>query len=136
MEMQKISAAAMVLLAGLILTGCDKNTPRQKTSSPGLSANSFGGNAETNMIARDLGELALTNRCETCVALGARKECLVTPKMIDSHNVQLTLAVETRTAKGKVHDLSITQVVTLSGKSFEVAVGAFNFSLTPNVTSE
>ena len=136
MEMQRISAATMVLLAGLILTGCNKNSASQKTSSPGLSANSFGGNAETNMISRDLGALTLTNHNETCVPLGAGKACLVTPKMIDSHNVQLTLTVETRTAKGRIHDLSITQVVTRPGKSFEVAVGGFNFSLTANVIAE
>ena len=136
MEIQKISATTIVLLAGLILTGCNKNAAQQKTSSPGISANSFGGPAETNKISRDLGAVNLTNHYETCVALGAGKDCLLTPKMIDSHNVQLTLAVESKTAKGRIHDLSITQVVTRSGKPFEVAVGEFNFSLTPIVTSE
>ena len=61
---------------------------------------------------------------------------LLTPILIDSHKVQLTLAVESKNANGKIHDLSITQVITRSGKPFEVAVGGFSFSLTPNVTSE
>jgi len=60
---------------------------------------------------------------------------LLTPRMIDSHNVQLTLAVESKTARGKLHDLSITQVVTRPGKPFEVVVGEFSFCLTPKVVS-
>jgi hypothetical protein len=85
---------------------------------------------------RDLGVIDMTNHFETCVSLGAGKDCILTPKMLDSHNVQLTLAVESKTAAGKIHDLSVTQVVTASGKPFEVAVGDFSLSLTPNVTSE
>jgi len=84
----------------------------------------------------DLGEISLTNHYETYVSLGNGKDCLLTPKMIDKDNVQLTLTVESKNANGKLHDLSITQVVTRSGKSFEVAVGEFSFSLTPNVISE
>jgi hypothetical protein len=85
---------------------------------------------------RDLGVISLTNHYETCVSLGAGKDCILTPKMLDSRNVQLTLAVESKTAAGKIHDLSVTQIVTASGKPFEVAVGDFSLSLTPNVTSE
>ena len=84
----------------------------------------------------DLGAVSLTNHYETCVQLGAGKDCLLTPNMIDSRNVQLTVTVESRNAKGKIHDLSVTQVVTKPGKQFEVAVGSFSFSLTPNVSSE
>ena len=84
----------------------------------------------------DLGEVTLTNHCETCVPLGGGKDCLLSPRMIDSHNVQLTLTVESKTAAGKTHDLSVTQVVTRAGKPFEVAVGGLNLSLTPNVATE
>jgi hypothetical protein len=136
MEIKQISAAITVLLAGLLLTGCHKNSPQQKTSSPGLSASAAGGKAETNTVSRDLGAVTLTNHYETRVQLGSGKNCILTPKMLDSHNVQLTLAVESKTATGKIHDLSVTQVVTRAGKPFEVAVGDFNLSLTPNVTSE
>ncbi len=83
----------------------------------------------------DLGAISLTNHYETCVSLGKGKDCLLTPNLIDKDNVQLTLAVESKNANGKIHDLSITQVVTRSGKPFEVAVGDFSFSLTPNVSS-
>jgi hypothetical protein len=84
----------------------------------------------------DLGTVSLTNHYETCLALGKGKDCLLTPNMIDGHNLQLTVTVESRNDKGKIHDMSVTQVVAKSGKPFEVAVGSFSFSLTPNVSSE
>jgi hypothetical protein len=56
--------------------------------------------------------------------------------VIDGKNVQLTVTVESKKPNGKIHDLSVTQVVAKLGSSFEVAVGDFNFSLTPNMTSE
>jgi hypothetical protein len=84
----------------------------------------------------DLGIISLTNHYETCVPLGVGQDCILTPKMIDSHNVQLTVAVESKTAAGKMHDLSVTQVITRSGKLLEVAVGSFSLSLTPNITTE
>jgi len=93
--------------------------------------------AVTNLVAtksmRDLGELALTNHYETCVHLGGGKNCLVTPRMLDSHNVELTLALETRAPSGKVHDLTVTQVTARDGKPMEVAVGNFQFSMTPKL---
>jgi hypothetical protein len=99
------------------------------------------GNASTNSTANkasgcNLGAVSLTNHYETCVQLGAGQACILTPKMLDSHNVQLTVAVESKTALGKIHDLSVTQVITRSGRPFEVAVGNFNLSLTPNVITE
>lgn len=136
MEMKKHSAAIITVLAGLLLTGCHKDAPQQKNSSANLSANAAGGKAKTNAISCDLGAVTLTNHYETCVRLGAGKDCMLTPKMIDSRNVQITVAVESKTASGKTHDLSVTQVVTRAGKPFDVAVGDFSLSLTPNITAE
>ena len=84
----------------------------------------------------DLGMVTLTNHYETCVLLGPGRDCLLTPNVIDGKNVQLTVTVESKKPNGKIHDLSVTQVVAKLGASFEVAVGDFNFSLTPNMTSE
>jgi hypothetical protein len=133
MDIRKITFAATMLLAGLILTGCQKKSPQQKSPVPGASAST---RLETNTVSRDLGAVTLTNHYETCVNLGAGKDCILTPKMIDNHNVQLTLAVESKTSAGKTHDLSVTQVVTREGKPLEVAVGDYSLSLTPRVTSE
>lgn len=136
MDINKILAAALVLPAGLFLTGCHKSSPQQKSAAPGLSANANDGKADTNTVSRDLGAVTLTNHFETCVQLGAGKDCILTPKVIDSHNVQITLAVESKTASGKTHDLSITQIVAQSGKPLDVAVGDFNLSLTPKMSAE
>jgi len=133
MEIKTISAAATVLLAGLLLTGCHKDSPPAKTGS---SSSAKGSTGQTNTVVRDLGEVTLTNHYETCVKLGAGRDCIVTPKMIDSQNVQITLAVKSRTATGKTHDLSVTQVVTRTGQPLEVAVGDFSLRLIPNVTTE
>ena len=92
--------------------------------------------AGTQISNCDLGAVSLTNHYETCLSLGVGRSCILTPKVIDGHNVEITVAVESRTNNGKIHDLFITQVVTRSGKPFEVAVGDYNFSLTPDVTSE
>lgn len=134
--MGKISVTAFVLLVGLLLTGCQKtvSVAQQKAPDPALSI--IGLNVDASLVSRNLGALTLTNNFDTCVALGAGKNCVLSPKIIDSHNVQLTLTVESKTAKGKVQDLAITQVITALGKPFEVAVGGFNFSLTPNLASE
>ncbi len=136
MDAKKFSAALALLLVGLFLTGCQKDSAQQKTAATGLAAGTGGSKADTNSVPRDLGTLMLTNHYETCVQLGAGKNCILTPKMIDRHNMQLTLAVESKTATGKMHDLSVTQVVTPAGKPVEVAVGDFSLSLTPNIAAE
>jgi hypothetical protein len=140
--------AALALLAGFLLTGCHdagrqaskssqpKQTSSAQAAAPSGPIDTLGGGVEPAAVSRDLGAVTLTNHQETCVALGAGQSCRLTPKMIDRHNVQLTLAVESKSPKGKIHDLSITQVVTATGKPFEVAVGGFSFSLTPNVVAE
>jgi hypothetical protein len=146
--MGRTAAATFAFLAGvLLLSGCQKKAPEQPAAAPKpvvavaqVSSNAIivtgDDKVQSNLKSRDLGAVTLTNHLETCVRLGPDKDCLVTPVVIDSHTVQLTLTVESRKPNGKMHDLSITQVVTKSGKPFEVAVGEFNFSLTPNVTSE
>jgi hypothetical protein len=112
-----------------------KTTVKTETT-PGIIIGTATNSETVTISSRDLGEISMTNHLDTCVPLGAGKDCVLTPVMIDKRNVQITVALETKTAKGKVHDLSITQVVARSGKPFEVAVGQFSFSLTPNVVSE
>ena len=84
----------------------------------------------------DLGAVSLTNHYETSVSLGKGRSCILTPNMIDSRNVQLTLTVESKDRGGHVHDLSITQVIVRPGKPLNAAVGGYSFSLTPNMVSE
>jgi hypothetical protein len=83
-----------------------------------------------------LGELSLTNGHLTSVTLGRGRECLLTPVMLDRHAVQLTVALKTRNANGSLHELAIAQVIAHTGKSSDVVVGDFSFSLTPDVISQ
>jgi len=93
-------------------------------------------NGAANTILHDLGDVALTNHYETCVQLGGGKNCILSPKMIDSHNVLITFALESKTNAGKIHDLSVAQVVARTGKSLEIALGDFNLTLTPQMAAE
>ena len=96
-----------------------------------------GTNAAGELVSNcNLGNVTLTNHSDTYVSLGNGKNCVLTPNVVDSRDVQLTLTVESKTNQGKVHDLSVAQVVTRSGQEVEVAVGNYNFSLTPNLSSE
>ena len=136
MDMKRIFSAATLLLAGLLFAGCQKETAQKKTPTQAPAAGVTGIKVETNTVSRDLGALTLTNHYETCVQLSPGKDCILTPKIIDSHNMQLTLAVESKTAAGKIHDLSVTQVVAHTGQPLEVAVGNYSLSLTPNIATE
>ena len=80
---------------------------------------------------KDLGELELTNHYETCVNLGAGRSCTIKPNQLDRSNLQLTMSLESKDPSGKVKDFSVVQVVAKKGKSFEVAVGSMNLTLTP-----
>lgn len=135
-----ILAGAGYKVAPMVWHHADATHAQAATAAPALAAlNTVGSNASSHLAAIkptgcDLGEISLTNHHETCVLLGAGKDCVLTPKMIDGHTVQLTVRVESKTAAGKTHDLSVTQVVTPAGKPFELAVGGLNLSLTPNVS--
>jgi len=126
MGISQIITGASVFLTGLLPMSCHKAAPQQKAAPSTVTAGT------TSSAMHNLGEVALTNHYETCVQLGDGKNCTFLPKMIDSHNVEITLSLESKT-DGKTHDLTVTQVTTKSGKPFEVAVGDFQLSLTPKV---
>jgi hypothetical protein len=85
---------------------------------------------------KNLGELALTNHIETCVNLGAGNSCTITPTLLDHENLQLVMALECRKKDGQTMGLSVVQVVTQSGKSFDIAVGDLDIALTPELAAE
>jgi hypothetical protein len=128
MGISQIVTALTVLVTGFLPASCTK-IALPKTPTPTVATTG------TNGI-RDLGEVTLTNHYETCVHLGGGKNFTLTPKMIDSHQIELTLSLESKTPAGKTHDLSVTQVEAESGKPLEIVVGDFQLSLTPKITSE
>ena len=123
----------MVALTGLLPSSCTSMNGKgsaAQSHSPGAMEMSA---TSTN---RDLGELELTNYYEANIELGAGKSCRITPKVIGRHDLLLTMALESKRADGKTTGLIVTQVVTRPGKTFEVAVGGMNLTLTPKLADE
>jgi hypothetical protein len=142
MGIAQIATTVSVFLAGFVPASCHKSTPPQKAAitinnvatAAATSTNDMG--VVTNTILHDLGEVALTNHYETIVQLGGGKDCILSPKVLDGRNVQITFALETRAQNGKIHGLSVGQVITSSGKSVGIALGDFNLTLTPLIALE
>jgi hypothetical protein len=93
--------------------------------------------AVTNAVALNpgdlcLGEVVLTNHCETTVQLSNGKNCTLLARG-DGRNVELTVALKSCMANGLTHDLSVTQVSAKSGKPLEVALGDYELSFTPKI---
>jgi hypothetical protein len=107
-----------------------------KTSPPQAKASSTNQVAANPANQKNLGELALTNHIETCVNLGAGKSCTITPTLLDHKNLQLVMALESKKSDGKTTGLSVVQVVTQPGESFDVTVGDLKITLTPDVAAE
>ena len=132
MWLNKFFTAVMVLLTGLLPSSCTKAKSPTAQHTPivtiATSSESF-----TN---KNLGQLELTNHYETCVNLGAGKSCTIKPTSLDHNNLQLTMSLESKNPSGKVSELSVIQVVTKTGQSFEVAVGDMNLTLTPILTDK
>jgi hypothetical protein len=106
-----------------------------KTSPPQAHASSTNQVAAKPANQKNLGELALTNHVETCVNLGAGKSCTITPTLLDHKNLQLVMALESK-SDGKTAGLCVVQVVTQPGESFDVTVGDLKITLTPEVAAE
>jgi len=132
MGISQIISVAALTLAGLLPASCHKTSPQQKNTPPAALAMATTGTKPVDVL-HNLGDVMLTNHYETCVQLGGGKNCLLTPKMLDKHNVQITMAIESKTAAGKTQDLSVTQVVTRTDRPLEVAVGDFALSFTPHL---
>ena len=89
-----------------------------------------------SLTNKNLGELNLTNHYETCVDLGMGKSCTFRPTQLDRSSLKLTMVLESRSTTGGTKDLSVVQVVTKSGKPFEIAVGDMNLTLTPKLQGD
>lgn len=128
MGISNLVATVTVFVTGLMPMSCHKAA---QTKAPPAAATTV-----TNSIRHNLGEVALTNHYETCVVLGGGKQCTFRPRMLDAHTVEITFALESKTNAGKIHDLTVTQATTKSGKPLEVAIGDFQLSLTPRMVLE
>ena len=130
MGISNIIAGVSVLLTGLLPLSCHKTTAVSKASPATIIV------SPTSPPQHDLGEVSLTNHMERCLQLGGGKDCTLTPHMVDKKTLEITLALESKTAAGLVHDVTVTQVTAQSGKPLDVAVGSFQLTLTPNLVTE
>jgi hypothetical protein len=147
MWLTKIFTAVLAILTGFLPSSCSKvkNASAQKSHAPVAAQNlNQTPHSPTNQIVtsaelstnKNLGELALTNHYETCINLGSGKSCTFKPTLLDHSNLQLTMSIESKNAAGKTEGLSVVQIVTKSGKPFEVAAGDMNFTVTPKLQGE
>src|SRR5271170_6193737 len=131
MWVTKIITVLLVALTGLLPSSCSMaKKPTAQQHAPVVTVVT----SPESLTNANLGELQLTNHYETCVNLGAGKSCTIKPTVLDRSNLQLTMALESKNANGRIKDLSVVQVVTKTGKPFEIAVGDMNLTLTPKLS--
>lgn len=141
------AARVFLTLCLLLMTGCKYEATffhrdtEAKSDAKGNSTPIIDGSVTTNAAGFKLANCALgsvwmTNKFETCLPLGKGRNCHLTPVMIDSHTVQLTVTIDAKTANGKIRELSIAEVSAPVGKPVGLAVGDFKFSLTPEVVTQ
>jgi hypothetical protein len=126
MNVAHIATAIAVFVTGLLPSSCAKISSTTK-AAPLANAVAVDSNE------KNLGELSMTNHYETCVQLGIGKSCRIVPSIIDRKNIRLTVTLESKRANGKTEGLNVVQVITQTGKSFEVAVGDMNLTMTPKL---
>jgi hypothetical protein len=132
----KFFSAMLVTLMGLLPSSCTKSkTPSAQPSQHPTGTTTIVTSAQSS-TNRNLGNLELTNHYETCVNLGAGKSCTIKPILLDRHDLQLTMSLESKGTNGRTKGLSVVQFVTKTGASFEVAVGGMNLTLTPILSNE
>jgi hypothetical protein len=130
MGISQTTSAVLVFLAGLLPASCHKVATQQKSAPPAVAA---AGTNAVNSANRNLGEISLTNHSETCLLLDPSKSCTITPRLLDKHDVQITLSVESKNDYGETSGFAVTQVTAQPGKPLEIAVGGFNLTFTPKV---
>jgi hypothetical protein len=133
MGITQTTSAVMIFLTGLLPASCHKSAPQQKSAPPAVVAT---GTNNVNPANRNLGEISLTNRNETCLHLATGESFTLTPKLLDRDNVQITLALESKNDYGETHHFAVTQVIAQPGKSLEVVVGDLNLTFTPRINQE
>lgn len=138
MGLSQIITGVTVFVTGLIPASCHKTAATTKKTAPSATVASAstatnGSAANASTIQHDLGEISLTNHMDTCVKLGGGKDCVLTPKQVDSRTYLLTLSLESKNSTGGLEGISVTQVTTKNGVPLDVAVGDFELSLTPKM---
>lgn len=128
MGLSHIAVIAAISLSGLLPSSCSK-TP----ASPQSTHAAVKTVAVTHSNSKDLGVIQLTNRYETEIDLGKGKSCTITPRLLDRHELQLTLSFGSKNAEGRPNGLCVTRVVAEAGKPFDITVNDTNLTFTPRL---
>lgn len=132
MGISQAATAVMVFLSGLLPASCHKTT----ASTPSKPATTVATNTvAARSVVRNLGELSLTNHCDTYLEFSNGEICTLTPKILDRNNVRITLALESKNDYGETQNFHVRQVIIKPDKPLEVAVGGLNLTFTPHVVS-
>lgn len=136
MGISHITSAVMVFLTGLLPAGCHRDAAKSPHPKSSQVANANGKTSSVvslKSFERKIGTISLTNLDDTYVQFSSGESFTLTPKILDSRNVRITLAVESKDAYGATHNFAVTQVVAEPGKPVKVAVGGYDLSFTPEV---
>jgi len=120
----------MAVLAGTLLTACQKKPVEQTLHAAEINHPSASTNSE------NLGMLSLSNHIPTTINLHQNKECTITPTLLDGGNLQIILAMETKGSGGKTESMNVTRVINHSGEPFYVSVGDMDLVFTPKLATQ
>ena len=116
-------------LMGFLPASCSKSSTAKSTGTTASVA-------ATNAVSpneKNLGVLKLTDHHETTIDLGLGRSCRITPALLDRKDLQLTMALETKTANGGMAGLNVLQVVTTPDKPLDISIGALKITMTPSL---
>lgn len=124
MVLKSVITSVAVSIGGFF--GCSK------AAAPAAAAKAPAAQSNVN----DLGILQMTNNYETCVSLGAGKDCRLIPKILDRKNIQITVTYESKKPDGKTTGLSIVELQGTAEKPFEISIGNTDITFTPQVAEK
>jgi hypothetical protein len=124
MVLKSVITSVAVSIGGFF--GCSK------AAAPATAAKAPAAQSNVN----DLGILQMTNNYETCVSLGAGKDCRLIPKILDRKNIQITVTYESKKPDGKTTGLSIVELQGTAEKPFEISIGNTDITFTPQVAEK
>lgn len=125
MGISHIAAVVAAISLGWLPQSCTKSTTAKSAPSAGTAS-------ATPANTKNLGQVTLTNHYETRIDIGAGQSCLITPRLVDGRNLQLTLALESKQADGKIGGLSVAQTSARSGQRCDIKIGDLAVTMTPN----
>jgi hypothetical protein len=125
MVLKSVITSVAVSIAGFF--GCSK------AAAPATAAKAAPA-AQSNV--KDLGILQMTNNYETCVSIGAGKDCRLVPKILDRKNIQITVTYESKKPDGKTDGLSIVELQGTTEKPFDISIGNTDITFTPQVAEK